>query len=146
VLDSGARGSTTTFVERGIGDVLLAWENEAFLAQKELGEGKYEIVVPSVSILAEPSVAVLDGNAKRHGTEKAAEAYLKYLYTPEAQEVIAQNYYRPIDPAVQAKYAATFPQLKLVTIDGAFGGWPAAQKRFFDDGGVFDAIFAAAKK
>jgi sulfate transport system substrate-binding protein len=146
VLDSGARGSTTTFVERGIGDVLLAWENEAFLAQKELGAGKYEIVVPSVSILAEPSVAVLDGNAKRHGTEKAAEAYLKYLYTPEAQEIIAQNYYRPIDPAVQAKYAATFPQLKLVTIDGAFGGWPAAQKRFFDDGGVFDAIFAAAKK
>jgi sulfate transport system substrate-binding protein len=146
VLDSGARGSTTTFVERGIGDVLLAWENEAFLAQKELGEGKYEIVVPSVSILAEPSVAVLDRNAKRHGTQKAAEAYLKYLYTPEAQEIIAQNYYRPIDPAVQAKYAATFPQLKLVTIDGAFGGWPAAQKRFFDDGGVFDAIFAAAKK
>ena len=146
VLDSGARGSTTTFVERGIGDVLLAWENEAFLAQKELGAGKFDIVVPSVSILAEPSVAVLDGNAKRHGTEKVAEAYLRYLYTPEAQEIIAQNYYRPIDPAVQAKYASTFPKLNLVTIDGAFGGWQAAQKRFFANGGVFDTIFTAAKK
>ena len=146
VLDSGARGSTTTFAERGIGDVLLAWENEAFLAQKELGEGKFEILVPSISVLAEPSVAVLDGNAKRHGTEKVAEAYLQYLYTPEAQEIIAQNYYRPIDPKVQAKYASTFPKLNLVTIDGAFGGWQAAQKRFFDDGGVFDAIYAAAKK
>jgi sulfate/thiosulfate-binding protein len=146
VLDSGARGSTTTFVERGIGDVLLAWENEAFLAQKELGQGKYEIIVPSISILAEPPVAVVDANAKRHGTEKAAEAYLKYLYTPEAQEIIAQNYYRPIDPAVQAKHASEFPKVNLVTIDGAFGGWKAAQKRFFDDGGVFDAIFSAAKK
>jgi len=146
VLDSGARGSTTTFAERGIGDVLLAWENEAFLAQKELGEGKFEIVVPSLSILAEPSVAVLDGNARRHGTEKVAEAYLQYLYTPEAQDIIAQNYYRPIDPQVQAKYASTFPKLNLVTIDGAFGGWPAAQKRFFDDGGVFDTIYAGARK
>jgi sulfate transport system substrate-binding protein len=146
VLDSGARGSTTTFVERGIGDVLLAWENEAFLAQKELGEGKFEVVIPSISILAEPQVAVLDGNAKRHGTEKVAEAYLKYLYTPEAQEIIAQNYYRPIDLAVQAKHASEFPKIKLVTIDGAFGGWQTAQKRFFADGGVFDAIFAAAKK
>ena len=146
VLDSGARGSTTTFAERGIGDVLLAWENEAFLAQKELGEGKFEIVLPSVSILAEPPVAVLDGNAKRHGTEKVAEAYLQYLYTPEAQEIITQNYYRPIDPNVQAKHASTFPKLNLVTIDGAFGGWQAAQKRFFNDGGVFDTIYAAAKK
>jgi sulfate transport system substrate-binding protein len=146
VLDSGARGSTTTFVERGIGDVLLAWENEAFLAQKELGAGKFDIVVPSVSILAEPTVAVLDGNTKRHGTEKLAEAYLKYLYTPEAQEIIAQNFYRPIDPAVLEKYSSTFPKLNLVTIDGAFGGWQAAQKRFFADGGVFDTIFAAAKK
>ncbi|MGZ3235130.1 MAG: sulfate ABC transporter substrate-binding protein, partial [Croceibacterium sp.] len=146
VLDSGARGSTTTFVERGIGDVLLAWENEAFLAQKQLGKGQFEIVVPSISILAEPPVAVVDANAKRHGTEKAAEAYLKYLYTPEAQEIIAQNYYRPIDPAVQAKHAAEFPKINLVTIDGAFGGWQAAQKRFFADGGVFDRIFAAAKK
>jgi sulfate/thiosulfate-binding protein len=146
VLDSGARGSTTTFVERGIGDVLLAWENEAFLAQKALGQGQFEIVVPSISVLAEPSVAVLDGNARRHGTEKAAQAYLNYLYTPEAQDIIARNYYRPIDPAVQAKYASTFPKLNLVTIDGAFGGWQAAQKRFFDDGGVFDTIFSAAKK
>jgi sulfate transport system substrate-binding protein len=146
VLDSGARGSTTTFAERGIGDVLLAWENEAFLAQKELGEGKFQIVAPSISVLAEPSVAVLDGNARRHGTEKVAEAYLKYLYTPEAQEIIARNYYRPIDPKVQAKYAATFPKLNLVTIDGAFGGWQAAQKRFFDDGGVFDAIYAGSRK
>jgi sulfate transport system substrate-binding protein len=146
VLDSGARGSTTTFVERGIGDVLLAWENEAFLAQKELGAGEFEIVAPSISILAEPSVAVLDGNAKRHGTEEVAEAYLKYLYTLEAQDIIARNYYRPIDPAVQAKYASTFPKLNLVTIDGAFGGWQAAQKRFFADGGVFDTIYAGARK
>jgi sulfate transport system substrate-binding protein len=146
VLDSGARGSTTTFVERGIGDVLLAWENEAFLAQKEFGQGKFEIVGPSISILAEPSVAVLDGNARRHGTEKAAEAYLRYLYTPEAQEIIARTHYRPIDPAVQAKHAATFPKLNLPTIDGEFGGWPAAQKRFFADGGVFDAIYARGRK
>ena len=146
VLDSGARGSTTTFAERGIGDVLLAWENEAFLARKELGEGKFEIVIPSISVLAEPSVAVLDGNAERHGTQKVAEAYLQYLYTPEAQEIIAQNYYRPVDPTVQAKYASTFPKLDLVTIDGAFGGWNAAQKRFFDDGGVFDTIYAPGKK
>jgi sulfate transport system substrate-binding protein len=146
VLDSGARGSTTTFAERGIGDDLLAWENEAVLAQKELGEGKFDIVIPSISILAEPTVAVLDGNAKRHGTEKVAEAYLQYLYTPEAQEIIAQNYYRPIDPKVQAKYASTFPKLNLVTIDGAFGGWKAAQKRFFDDGGVFDTIYSGSKK
>jgi sulfate transport system substrate-binding protein len=146
VLDSGARGSTTTFAERGIGDVLLAWENEAFLARKELGEGEFEIVLPSISILAEPPVAVLDGNARRHGTQKVAEAYLQYLYTPEAQEIIAQNYYRPVDPRVQAKYASSFPKLNLVTIDGAFGGWQAAQKRFFDDGGVFDTIYAAARK
>ena len=146
VLDSGARGSTTTFVERGIGDVLLAWENEAFLAQKELGEGKFEVVIPSISILAEPQVAVLDGNAQRHGTEKVAEAYLRYLYTPEAQEIIAQNYYRPIDPAVQAKHASEFPKINLVTIDGAFGGWQSAQKRFFADGGVFDAIYSGPRK
>jgi len=146
VLDSGARGATTTFVERGIGDVLLAWENEAFLAQKELGEGKFDIIAPSVSILAEPPVAVVDANAKRHGTEKVAEAYLKYLYTPEAQDIIAQNYYRPIDEKVAAKYSATFPKLNLVTIDDAFGGWQAAQKKFFSDGGVFDKIFAGAKR
>jgi sulfate transport system substrate-binding protein len=146
VLDSGARGSTTTFVERGIGDVLLAWENEAFLAQKEFGEGKFDIVAPSVSILAEPPVAVIDGNAKRHGAEKAAEAYLKYLYTPEAQEIIAQNYYRPIDEGVAAKYTSTFPKLNLVTIDGEFGGWQAAQKKFFADGGIFDRIFTEIKR
>jgi sulfate transport system substrate-binding protein len=146
VLDSGARGSTTTFVERGIGDVLLAWENEAFLAQKELGQGKFDIIVPSVSILAEPPVTVLDGNAKRHGTEKVAEAYLRYLYTPEAQEIIARNYYRPIDKQVAAKYASTFPNVNLVTVDGAFGGWQAAQKTYFNDGGVFDAIFAKTKR
>ena len=141
VLDSGARGSTTTFSERGIGDVLLAWENEAFLAQKELGKDKFEIVVPSVSILAEPPVAVLDGNAKRHGTEKVAEAYLRFLYTPEAQDVIGANFYRPTEAAAKAKYAAQFPKIKLVTIDGEFGGWQAAQKKFFADGGVFDRIF-----
>ncbi len=146
VLDSGARGSTATFVERGIGDVLLAWENEAFLAQKEFGEGKFDIVAPSISILAEPPVAVIDGNAKRHGTEKVAEAYLKYLYTPEAQEIIAQNYYRPIDENVAAKYASTFPKLNLVTIDGEFGGWQAAQKKFFADGGIFDRIFTEIKR
>jgi sulfate transport system substrate-binding protein len=146
VLDSGARGSTTTFAERGIGDVLLAWENEAFLARKELGEGKFEMVAPSISILAEPSVAVLDGNAKRHGTQKVAEAYLRYLYTPEAQDIIGKNFYRPVEPAAQKKYAAIFPQINLVTIDRDFGGWQAAQKRFFADGGVFDAIFAGPKK
>jgi sulfate/thiosulfate transport system substrate-binding protein len=146
VLDSGARGSTTTFAERGIGDVLLAWENEAFLALKELGEGKFEIVVPSISILAEPPVTVLDGNAKRRGTEKVSEAYLRYLYTPEAQDIIGKNFYRPIDPAAKAKYASVFPDVKLVTIDGAFGGWQAAQKRFFNDGGVFDAIFTGGRK
>ena len=146
VLDSGARGSTTTFVERGIGDVLLAWENEAFLAQKELGKGKFDIVVPSISILAEPPVAVVSKNAERHGTQKVAEAYLKYLYTPEAQDVIARNYYRPIDPTVAAKYADVFPKLELVTVDKDFGGWQAAQKRFFNEGGVFDTIFAATKR
>lgn len=146
VLDSGARGSTTTFAERGIGDVLLAWENEAFLAQNELGEGKFEIVVPSLSILAEPPVAIIDGNTARHGTQKPAAAYLAYLYTPEAQEIIARNYYRPIDETVAAKYALTFPKLDLVTIDGEFGGWQAAQKKFFVDGGVFDQIFTGAKR
>jgi len=146
VLDSGARGSTTTFVERGIGDVLLAWENEAFLARQELGEGKFDIVAPSVSILAEPPVAVLDRNAQRHGTEKLAKAYLDYLYTPEAQDIIARNYYRPVDKRVAEKYASVFPALRLVTIDGAFGGWQSAQPRFFNDGGIFDQVFADAKK
>ncbi|MFA6219412.1 MAG: sulfate ABC transporter substrate-binding protein [Erythrobacter sp.] len=146
VLDSGARGATTTFAERGIGDVLLAWENEAFLAQKELGEDKFDIVVPSISILAEPPVAVLDGNARRHGTGEAAEAYLRYLYTPQAQDIIARHYFRPTDEAVRAKYAAKFPKVKLVTVDGAFGGWQEAQRRFFIDGGVFDTIVTNARK
>jgi sulfate transport system substrate-binding protein len=141
VLDSGARGSTTTFTERGIGDVLLAWENEAFLAQNQLGKGKFDIVVPSISILAEPPVAVVDGNAAKHGTTEVATAYLKFLYTPEAQELIAKNYYRPRDPQVAAKYANLFPKLDLVTIKD-FGGWKAAQARYFADGGVFDQIEA----
>ena len=146
VLDSGARGATTTFVERGIGDVLLAWENEAFLAQKELGQGKFDIVVPSISILAEPPVAVISGNAQKHGTTQLAEAYLRFLYTPEGQEIIARNYYRPRDPAVAAKYAGTFPKLNLVTIDKDFGGWQAAQPRFFSDGGVFDRVYAEIRR
>ncbi len=141
VLDSGARGSTTTFVERGIGDVLLAWENEAFLAIKELGPDKFEIVVPSLSILAEPPVAVVDKYADKHGTRKVAEAYLDYLYSTEGQEIAAQNYYRPTDQKVAAKYAKSFPKLNLITIDGAFGGWSKAQKEHFADGGVFDRIY-----
>jgi sulfate/thiosulfate-binding protein len=146
VLDSGARGSTTTFVERGIGDVLLAWENEAFLAERELGQGKFDIVVPKQSILAEPSVAVVDRNASKHGTSEVAEAYLRFLYTPEGQELAAKHFYRPRDPGVAAKYASTFPQLKLVTIDQEFGGWAAAQKKFFDDGGEFDSIYAEIRR
>jgi sulfate transport system substrate-binding protein len=141
VLDSGARGSTTTFVERGIGDVLLAWENEAFLAEQELGKGKFEIVVPSISVLAEPSVAVVSENAKKHGTEKVADAYLRFLYTPEAQTVIARNFYRPRDPQVAAQFKDQFPTINLVTIDKDFGGWKKAQATYFDDGGVFDRIY-----
>lgn len=140
VLDSGARGSTTTFVERGIGDVLLSWENEAHLAEASLGKGKFEIVNPSISILAEPPVAVITENAKKHGTSEVAEAYLKFLYTPEAQTLIARNFYRPRDPAVAQRFASQFPQINLVTIDSDFGGWANAQKIFFDDGGVFDQI------
>ncbi len=142
VLDSGARGSTTTFTERQIGDVLLAWENEAFLALQELGEDSFDIVVPSVSILAEPPVTVLDGNAARHGTTEVAQAYLEFLYTPEAQDIIGKNFYRPTGEAARAKYADFFPQVNLVTVDGAFGGWQAAQERFFNDGGVFDRIYS----
>ena len=141
VLDSGARGSTTTFVERGIGDVLIAWENEAFLAVKELGPDKLEIVAPSLSILAEPPVTVVDKVADRRGTRKAAQAYLEYLYTPDAQEIIARNYYRPIDPKVAAKYEKQFPKLHLITVDEVFGGWQKAQKTHFVDGAVFDQIF-----
>ncbi len=146
VLDSGARGSTTTFAERGIGDVLLAWENEAFLARRELGEDKFDIVVPSISILAEPSVAVVDGNARRKGTEELAKAYLEYLYTPEAQDLIGKNFYRPTAEAAKAKYADVFPTINLVTIDGEFGGWRAAQERFFADGAVFDRIFTRSAR
>ena len=142
VLDSGARGATTTFVERGIGDVLLAWENEAFLAVEQLGKGRFEIVVPSSSILAEPPVAVVDKNVDRHGTRAVAQAYLEFLYSPEAQELAANSFYRPRDPAVAARHAARFPKIDLVTVDGAFGGWTAAQAKHFADGGVFDQIFA----
>jgi len=141
VLDTGARGATTTFVQRGIGDVLLAWENEAFLSIKELGPDKVEIVVPSLSILAEPPVAVVDKVALRRGTREVATEYLKHLYSPEAQEIIARNYYRPIDSQVAAKYAKQFPKLSLVTIED-FGGWAKAQKEHFADGGIFDQIYA----
>jgi len=141
VLDSGARGSTTTFVERGIGDVLISWENEAFLAINELGKDKFEIVVPSVSILAEPPVAVVDKVVDRRGTRAIAQAYLEYLYTPEGQEISAKHYYRPRLAAVAKKYAASFPNAKLFTIDEVFGGWSKVQKSHFDDGGVFDQIY-----
>jgi sulfate transport system substrate-binding protein len=142
VLDSGARGATTTFVQRGIGDVLLAWENEAFLSIKELGPGKVDVVVPSLSILAEPPVAIVDKVVDKNGTRAAAQAYLEYLYTAEAQEIAARNYYRPRLEAVAKKYAASFPKVNLITIDEAFGGWQKAQKTHFADGGVFDLIYA----
>jgi sulfate transport system substrate-binding protein len=141
VLDSGARGATTTFVQRGIGDALLAWENEAFLSLKELGPEKVDIVVPSLSILAEPPVAVVDKNVDKKGTRAVAQAYLEYLYTPEGQEIAAKNYYRPRLEAVAKKYAATFPQIKLITIDEVFGGWQKAQPTHFGDGGIFDQIY-----
>jgi sulfate/thiosulfate transport system substrate-binding protein len=141
VLDSGARGSTTTFVQREIGDVLLAWENEAFLSIKELGPHKVEIVVPSQSILAEPPVSIVDKIVDKKGTRNVAQAYLEYLYTPEGQEIAAKNYYRPRLDSVAKKYAATFPKIKLVTIDDVFGGWQKAQKTHFADGGVFDQIY-----
>ena len=146
VLDSGARGSLTSFAQRGIGDVLLAWENEAFLAQKEIGKDKVEIVTPSLSILAEPPVAVVEANVAKHNTQKVAQAYLKFLYTPEGQEIIARNFYRPRDPKVAAKYAGTFRSMTLLTVDKDFGGWKAAQTRFFADGGVFDKIMAANRR
>ena len=141
VLDSGARGSTTTFVQREIGDVLIAWENEAFLSIKELGPEKVEIVVPSQSILAEPPVAIVDKVIDKKGTRAVAQAYLEYLYTPEGQEIAAKNYYRPRLESVAKKYASTFPDIKLVTIDEVFGGWQKAQKTHFADGGVFDQIY-----
>jgi sulfate/thiosulfate-binding protein len=140
VLDSGARGATNTFVERGIGDVLIAWENEALLAMKTLGKEKVEIVTPGESILAEPSVSVVDKVVDKKGTRAAAEAYLKYLYSPEAQEIAAKNYYRPRDKGVAAKYEKTFPKLKLYTVEQIAGGWGEAQKAHFASGGVFDQI------
>jgi sulfate transport system substrate-binding protein len=141
VLDSGARGSTTTFVERGVGDVLLAWENEAFLALKEFGQDRFQIVVPSLSILAEPPVTVVDKVVDRKGTRKLAEAYLQFWYTPQAQEIAARNHYRPVDPKVAAKYAAQFPKVTLITVDEVFGGWRKAQKTHFADNGAFDQIY-----
>jgi sulfate/thiosulfate-binding protein len=141
VLDSGARGSTITFAQRGIGDVLLAWENEAHLAIKEFGADKFDIVTPSLSILAEPTVAVVDKVAKKHGTTEVAKAYLEYLYSDEGQEIAAKNFYRPRNQTIAAKYAANFSRLKLVTIDDEFGGWTKAQQTHFADGGVFDQIF-----
>ena len=141
VLDSGARGSTVTFAERGIGDVLLAWENEAWLSLKEFGADKFDIVYPPISILAEPPVAVVDKVVDKKGTREVAQAYLEYLYSPEGQDIAARNYYRPIDPAVAAKYAKNFPKLNLFTIDDTFGGWAKAQKTHFADGGVFDQIY-----
>jgi sulfate transport system substrate-binding protein len=145
VLDAGARGATTTFSERGIGDVLIAWESEAFLARRELGAGKLEMVIPSISILAEPPVALLDGNAKRRGTTALADAYLHFLYTPEGQEIIARNHYRPRDPAVAARHARDFPKIEMLEIDRDFGGWAAAQKKFFADGGLFDRIYSGLR-
>ena len=141
VLDSGARGSTTTFVERGIGDVLLDWENEAQQAVKESGAGKFQIVYPSISILAEPPVAVVDKVATKHGTTQIAQAYLQYLYSDEGQEIAAQNFYRPRSKSVAAKYKTQFPDIKLFTIDDTFGGWTKAQTTHFNDGGVFDQIY-----
>jgi sulfate/thiosulfate transport system substrate-binding protein len=140
VFDTGARGATTTFVQRGIGDVLVGWENEAILSLKESGKGDFEIVVPSISILAEPPVAVVDKNAKRHGTQEVAKAYLDYLYTPEGQEIAGKNYYRPRNPEVAAKFANDLPKLELFTIDEVFGGWQKAQKAHFADGASFDQI------
>lgn len=140
VLDSGARGATNTFVERGIGDVLIGWENDAFLAQNKLGRDKFELVVPSISVLAEPTVAVVTANARKHHTEQISRAYLNFLYSPLAQDIIARNYFRPRDPRIQAKYADRFPKVKMVTVDHDFGGWRRAQETFFNDGGVFDQI------
>jgi sulfate transport system substrate-binding protein len=140
VLDSGARGSTTTFVERGIGDVLIAWENEAYLAIKELGPDKFDLLTPSISILAEPPVSIVDKVVDKRGTRKLATAYLEYLYSPEGQTLAGDNYYRPRDPKIAAKYAKQFAPVKLLTINDTFGGWASAQKIHFADGGIFDQI------
>lgn len=141
VLDSGARGSTTTFVEHGIGDVLISWENEALLAIKQFGEGKFDIVYPSVSILAEPSVAWVDKVVSKRGTQEIAKAYLEYLYSPEGQDIVARHYFRPRNQEILAKYSAQFPQIQLFTVDEKFGGWKEATKVHFSDGGTFDAIY-----
>ena len=141
VLDRGARGSTNTFVQRGLGDVLLAWENEALLALDELGQDALDIVVPSVSILAEPTVAVVDTVVDRKGTRAVARAYLEYLYAPEGQDIVARHYFRPRDPEVSARYAEQYPDVSLFTIDDVFGGWPKAQAEHFNDGGMFDQIY-----
>jgi sulfate transport system substrate-binding protein len=143
VQDTGARAATNTFVQRGIGDVLLAWENEALLAIAELGPSAFDIVAPSVSILAEPPVALVDAVVDRRGTRGVAEAYLEFLYTPEGQDIVARKYYRPRNPDVAAKYADRFPPIRLFTIDDAFGGWREAQTRHFNDGGIYDRIFSA---
>ena len=145
VLDSGSRGATTTFAERGIGDVLIAWENEAHLAVKELGADKVDIVVPSISVLAEPPVAVVDKVVDKHGTRKVSEAYLQYLYSDAGQEIIARNFYRPTVEKEASKYAAQFPKIKLFTIDEIAGGWTKAQKVHFADGGLFDQLYQPAK-
>lgn len=146
VLDSGARGSTVTFTERGIGDVLLSWENEAYLGLKEFGADKFEIISPSISILAEPPLSVVDKVVDKRGTRKVAEAYLNYLYTDEAQDIIGKNFYRPISEKAEKKYAAQFSKIKLFNIDDTFGGWTVAQKTHFADGGVFDQIYQPNKK
>jgi len=145
VLDSGARGSTTTFAQRNIGDVFISWENEAFLTIKEFGADKFEIVIPSVSILAEPPVAVVDQNVDKHGTRKIAEEYLKYLYAPEGQDIIAKHFYRPRVSESAKKHEKQFPRIELFTIDDVFGGWAKAQKTHFDDGGTFDQIYQPSK-
>ncbi|AKC70522.1 sulfate ABC transporter substrate-binding protein [Pandoraea oxalativorans] len=141
VLDSGARGATTTFVERGIGDVLIAWENEALLSVKDLGPDKFDIVVPSSSILTEPPVAIVDKNVDKHGTRKAAEAYLQWLYPPQGQEIAAKHFYRPRSPEIAKKYESQYPKLKLYTVDADLGGWTKTQAKHFADGGIFDQIY-----
>ncbi|AKZ65392.1 sulfate transporter subunit [Herbaspirillum hiltneri N3] len=146
VLDSGARGATISFVERGLGDVLLAWENEALISLKEWGPDKFDVITPSISILAEPPVALVDKVADRRGTRKVAEEYLKHLYSDEGQEIIAKNYYRPINPKIAAKYASQYPKVNLITVDNTFGGWQKAQKDHFSDGGSFDQLYVPNKK
>jgi sulfate transport system substrate-binding protein len=144
VLDSGARGASTTFGQRGMGDVLIAWENEAFLLAQELGKDRFEIVTPPLSILAEPPVALVDRFADKHGTRAVAQAYLEFLYTPEGQEIVARHGYRPRAEAALSKHPGKFPQLSLFTIDEAFGGWRKAQKTHFDEGGTFDQLYTGA--